>query len=202
MSKFKSQELLQELQDDVKKIIAAAEHIRQAEPMKLSYQPGKDRWSISQILEHLNAYNRHYLPLIEKAIAFTSKQVPAWFVSGYWGEKFTKSMKPSNVFVIKNKMKAMKSYCFPNNLNVEQVFNEFIEGNNRLLKLLETSKNRDLNEIRIPITLSKLVKLKLGDMFRFIVAHEQRHLMQARNNLHEMGIATDKFPVILQAVPQ
>lgn len=202
MGKFKSQELLSDLQEDVKQIIAAAEHIRQAEPIKLTYQPDKGKWSITQILEHMNAYNRYYLPAIEKAITYTSKQVPAWFISGYWGEKFTKQMKPTNVYEIKNKMKAMKSYTFQNNQNVEVVFNEFIEGNKKLLKLLETSKNRDLNTVKIPITLSKLIKLKLGDMFRFLIAHEQRHMIQARNNLHEMGIATDRFPVILQAVPQ
>ena len=52
------------------------------------------------------------------------------------------------------------------------------------------------------VTLTTLVKLKLGDTFRFLIAHEQRHMIQARNTLKAVGITTDKFPVILQVVPQ
>jgi hypothetical protein len=43
-----------------------------------------------------------------------------------------------------------------------------------------------------------MIKLKLGDTFRFLIAHEQRHMIQARNTLKEMGVTTDRFPVILQ----
>jgi len=59
-----------------------------------------------------------------------------------------------------------------------------------------------LNTIRVPLSISKLVTLKLGDTFRFLIAHEQRHFIQARNSLKAIGVSTDKFPVVLQAVPQ
>ena len=47
--------------------------------------------------------------------------------------------------------------------------------------------------------ISKFIRLKLGDAFRFLVAHEQRHMIQARNTIKSLGITTDKFPVILEA---
>ena len=77
------------------------------------------------------------------------------------------------------------------------MINEFIEQQQQLWTLLDRARQYNLNEVRIPITLSKLIKLKLGDTFRFLVAHEQRHMIQARNAIHELGIATDKFPVLV-----
>jgi hypothetical protein len=106
-------------------------------------------------------------------------------------------MKPTNVHEIRNKMKTMKAYNFPNSLNVEQVENEFIQQQHILLGLLDKAKEKDLNVARVPITVTNLVKLKLGDVFRFLIAHEQRHMIQARNTLKAVGIATDKFPVIM-----
>ena len=123
----------------------------------------------------------------------------AWFNSGFWGDYFTKSMKPTNVFEVKNKMKAMKNYSFPNSLNLNTVFDEFMQHQNKLLGLLDQSKERDLNAIKIPITISKMIKLKLGDTFRFLIAHEQRHMVQARNTIRKIGVPTDHFPVIMDS---
>ena len=201
MPKYKSEDLLNELITDVRRIKASAEFFQHSDQSKMAYSPDKQKWSIVQILEHLNAYNRHYVPLIEKELTVVTQNNNAWFESGYWGEKFTKMMKPNNVYQVKNKMKAMKAYTFTNNLNIETVLQEFLNHQDKLIQLLEMAKSRDLNAIRIPITLTSLVKLKLGDMLRFLIAHEQRHMIQARNTLRETGVTTDKFPVILQVAP-
>lgn len=199
MPKFKSQDLINELQEDVKRIAEAAQYFKQIEKSKMVYCVEKNKWSIVQILEHLNAYGRYYLPAIEKEIAFRSKAVPTWFNSGFLGNYFTNTMKPKNVFEVTNKMTAMKSYTFPNSLNVDTVLKEFEEQQQKLMQLLELARERDLNSIRIPITITKMVKFKLGDVFRFLIAHQQRHMIQARNTLKAAGESTDKFPVILEA---
>lgn len=200
MPKYKSEDLLNDLMTDVRRIKESAEFFQSSDQLKLAYSPDKEKWSVVQILEHLNAYNRHYLPLIDKELSVVTNSDSVWFTSGYWGEKFTKMMKPGNVYQIKNKMKAMKAYTFSANLNIETVLKEFCTHQDKLVKLLELAKSRDLNAIRIPTTLTTLLKLKLGDLLRFIIAHEQRHMIQARNTLKEMGVATDKFPVILKVV--
>lgn len=199
MNKFKSEDLINQLQADVKQIIAAAEHLQTADPVKLNYSTEEGSWTVAQVLEHLNAYNRYYLPAIEKAMVHISKDTSAWFVPGLWGNYFTKMMMPKNVFEVKNKMKAMKSYTPPRSLNVEAVFREFFQHQNKLLQLLDVARRRNMNNIRIPITISKLIRFKLGDTFRFLIAHEQRHMIQARNAIKAVGVATDKFPVILEA---
>jgi len=202
MAKFKTEDLLNELTRDVQRIKEAAEFFSASDRPKLVYSPDAGKWSVVQALEHLNAYNRHYLPVIERELSSLTHDTNAWFTSGYWGEKFTKMMRPTNVYEIKNKMKTQKRMSFPNSLNVETVVQEFIAGQDKFLQLLERAKGKDLAKIHIPISLTKLIKLRLGDTFRFLIAHEQRHMIQARNVLKEGGVATDKFPVILQASQQ
>ena len=200
MAKFKSEELLLDLSNDVERIKQSAGFFSTADKNKLTYSPEPGKWSVVQVLEHLNAYNRHYLPAIEKSLSIITYDTDDWFISGYWGEKFTKMMRPSNVYEVKNKMKTSKKMSFPNSLHVETVLKEFLAGQDKLLQLLQLAKGKDLAKIHIPITLTKLIKLRLGDTFRFVIAHEQRHMIQARNTLKKVGVATDKFPVILEAV--
>ncbi|WP_121352195.1 DinB family protein [Flavisolibacter nicotianae] len=202
MPKYKSEDLLNELVKDVQRIKESAQFFQSSDQTKLAYSPDKSKWSVVQILEHLNAYNRHYLPLIEKHVSIVTHSRNPIFTPGFWGEMFTKKMKPNNVYEIKNKMKAMKAYTFPNSLHVDSVLQEFLSHQDKFTRLLEMAKGSDLNAIHIPITLTSLVKLKLGDMFRFLIAHEQRHMIQARNTLREVGVTTEKFPVILQVIPQ
>ena len=200
MAKFKSEDLLNDLAQDVKRVKESAEFFSAVDKNKLVYCPDKGRWSVVQVLEHLNAYNRHYLPAIEKELSVVTYDANSWFTSGYWGEKFTKMMKPANVFEIKNKMKTAKKMSFPNSLNIDTVTKEFLEGQDKLLRLLEMAKGKDLAKIHIPITLTKLIKLRLGDTLRFVIAHEQRHMIQARNTIKETGVATDQFPAIINFV--
>lgn len=199
MKKFKSEDLINQLESDVRQLIAAAEHLRQADSIKLAYPPEEGKWSAAQAIEHLNMYSRYYLPAIEKAMVHIPKEVNAWFVPGFFGNYFTKMMMPRNVYEIKNKMKTPKAYRPGRGVNVEGVFKEFFDHQNKLLQLLETARKRNLEQVRVPISISKLIRLKLGDTFRFLIAHEQRHMIQARNAIKATGVATDKFPVILEA---
>jgi hypothetical protein len=165
----------------------------------LAYPPEEGKWSAAQALEHLNMYSRYYLPAIEKSMVHIPKEVNAWFVPGFFGEYFTKMMMPRNVFEIKNRMKTMKAFRPDRGGNVEAVFKEFFEHQKKLLQLLEIARKRNMEQVRVPTSISKFIRLKLGDMFRFLVAHEQRHMIQARNAIRATGVPTDKFPVILEA---
>lgn len=202
MAKFKSEDLLNDLATDVKRIKESAEYFQTVDKNKMVYCPEKSKWSIVQVLEHVNSFNRHYFPEIERELSVITHNNNSWFSSGFFGERLVKSQKPTNVYEIKNKMRTTKSHSFPNSLNVETVLNEFLQHQDKLLQLLEMAKMKDLNQSRFGLTFTNFIKLKLGDLLRFLVAHEQRHMIQARNTLKAVGVATDKFPVILQVVPQ
>jgi len=199
--KIQQEELLESLKKDVEILLECADFFRN-EIDALLIPPMPEKWSVAQTLEHLNGYGRVYLPIVNKAISVSQSKRAAWFNSGFLGNYFTNMMKPKNVFEVKNKMKAFKAHVPDNNLNPGKVLDEFVEQQHQFLLLLEMAKLKDLNAVRVPLSVTKLIKLKLGDTFRFLIAHEQRHFVQARNAIKTIGLSTNKFPVILQAVPQ
>ena len=66
---------------------------------------------------------------------------------------------------------------------IKEVIEEFLQHQRKLIYLLELAKNLDINSIRIPISLTPYIKLKLGDTFNFIIAHNNRHRLQIENIL-------------------
>lgn len=195
--KIQQETLIENLKKDVEVLLLCIESFR-AEKEALLAQPVPGQWSIVQILEHLNSYGRYYLPAIDRALSTSTSKREAWFNSGFWGNYFTNMLRPKNVFEIKNKMKAPKDHIPDNNLNADKVLQEFVDQQHRLLQLLDHAKTKSMNSIRVPISISKLIKLRLGDTFRFFIAHEQRHFVQARNTLRAVGLSTNKFPAILR----
>ena len=63
----------------------------------------------------------------------------------------------------------------------KNVIDRFINQQKECLELLEKSKRINLSKTKTAISISKLIKLRLGDTFRFITAHNERHVLQAEN---------------------
>lgn len=188
MPVFNSIELLEQLKSDVVSIISQYEHIVALPEDILLQQPSADKWSIAQILEHLNGYNRFYLPVMEQAVKDSSFRSSS-FKTGLIGNYFTKIMLPKETGVT-NKMKAPKDYSYTPDLDIKRVLNEFSDGQTKLLSLLEDAKGIDLGKAKIPISISRFVKLRLGDGFRFLIAHQQRHFVQIENVQRETSVIT------------
>ena len=183
MKKINSNTLLQNLQDDVRQIILDANHLQQIPQEVLMKQPTPNTWSVAQVLEHLNIYSRYYMEAIEKQIHRSQTAASNSFVSGWLGNYFVNLMKPTEENTIAKKMKAPKNALPSLQPNVADVLNEYISHQHHLLNLLSIAASTDLNANRIPTSLSKIIKLKLGDTFRFFVAHEKRHFLQIVNVL-------------------
>jgi len=158
---------------------------------KMLQQPATDKWSAAQCLAHLNSYGDYYLPAIQNAIAnnIQTSKPSETFSSGWLGGYFTNLMLPKEDGSIK-KMRAQKSYTHSNNVNSDAVLATFIDQQEKLLQLLSDSTNVNIEKIRIPISISPIVKLKLGDVFSFIVAHNYRHVLQAERALEGSGVQT------------
>jgi uncharacterized damage-inducible protein DinB len=195
MPVFNTIQLLTSLQNDVEHMLARMEHIKAITDTDMNRQPAPGKWSIAQVLEHLNSYNRYYLPEMEKALV---KKLPAHtqFRSGWFGNYFTNMMAPK-ANGITNKMSAPKNHVPVDNLNSAQVIADFIKGQSRLLKFLKQAENNDMGKLRVPISISRFIKLKLGDTFRFLIAHQQRHFVQIDNILKVLDL-----PMLSQQHPQ
>ncbi len=185
MKKYNSIDLLNQLQADIRQLIAAAAFLKTKDPGILLQQPAPGKWSVIQVLEHLNSYGRYYLLAIERSLQ-QDKPATLSFKPGWLGNYFTGMMRPSAEGVIKNKMQAPKNHRPSKLLDAFPVLNTFIEQQHYLLELLETAKGKNIGVIRTPISISRLIKLKLGDTFRFLIAHEQRHFVQISNTLQQV----------------
>lgn len=177
MKKINSQQLLDELQSDVRALLVETDKRRLEDPELLLTRPAPDKWSVIQVLEHLNSYGRFYLPALEKALG---KKVPLTgdYKPGWLGDYFARLMKPGAQGRIKSKMSSPTHHIPDDHLDPYPVFEEFVRQQRRLLVLLELAANADLGGIRVPISLTRFIRLKLGDTFRFFIAHQQRHFVQ------------------------
>jgi hypothetical protein len=183
MKAFVTSILIADLKNDVNQLLnEVKEKFLTADPESLTQPPAAGKWSVLQCLEHLNSYNRYYLPQIEKAILNgTYKNVPAqaMYKPGWLGNYFTNLMKPGPNGKLASKMKAPKDHQPVSQLNAQKVLHEFIEGQQILLSYLERAEKLNIAKLKVPISIAKFIKLKLGDTFRFLIAHQQRHLLQA-----------------------
>ncbi|RYF95847.1 MAG: DinB family protein [Chitinophagaceae bacterium] len=159
-------------------VTASFQNLSEEQLLKPSTSGG---WSIAQCLEHLNSYGRYYLPAIEQRIQAAKDSISPDFKSSWLGAYFTRLMEPGK----KSKaMKAPKEHVPPVHLDSAKVLAEFIDQQEMLLRLLHAAADKDLNQIRVPISIAKFIRLKLGDVFGFLVAHNERHIQQALRNLN------------------
>jgi hypothetical protein len=138
-------------------------------------QPAPQSWSAAQCLWHLNSYADFYYPLI--AAAVHHKTTTSIFSSGWVGNYFTGMMNN-----ITHKYKAFKGHTPPMSVDPYKEVAKFIDDQEKLLGYLKLMEQTDLNQ-RLPISISSLIKLKLGDVLMFVVAHNGRHLQQANRAL-------------------
>ncbi len=138
-------------------------------------------WSIAQCLEHLNTYGDYYLPLFEKGLAESQDDLSIETIKSTWlGKLAIDSMNPEKG---KKKFKAMKGHIPEVSLEAKAVVAEFINQQEQLLQILRTAKNKRIQQIKIPISIAKFLKLHLGDAIQFLIIHNERHIQQANRNL-------------------
>jgi len=61
---------------------------------------------------------------------------------------------------------------------------------------LNTAKKFDLNAVKVGISIAPIIKLKLGDVFRFMIAHQVRHILQAERALSNAGLVQEREKVL------
>ncbi len=175
-------ELLQQLEQRLESQLRVVTSVYQNLNDEVLLKPaGNSGWSIAQCFDHLNSYGDFYLPAISKGLnsaAFSSRNTR--FKSTCLGHYFKKLMEPNAQM---KKMKAFKNHLPKNNINPHEVISVFITQSEQMLLLLKAASDKNINAIKIPISLTALVRLKLGDVFQFILAHNERHIAQAQRNL-------------------
>lgn len=174
-NRMKTEHFIQSLLEQTKKNISQVEKLKSCDLPTLKWRETETSWNILECLEHLNLYGDFYLPQIEHKIKSSTTIATPDFKSGILGSYFAKSILP------KEKLNKMNTSKDKNPLNTsldKSIIDRFITQQIKLLELLNQSKNVNLNRIKIQTSISKYIKLKLGDVFQFLINHNIRHLNQ------------------------
>ncbi|GEO11052.1 DinB family protein [Segetibacter aerophilus] len=192
MQPYNTTKLIDELEQQTESFLQkAVSDWQMTSPARLLKQPAENKWSLAQCLEHLNSYGHYYLPAIEKAIKtakqnnWPSKEI---FKPGRFGDYFTKLMMPDIQQKKMKKMSAPKNHTPTAALDSGKVLSEFISQQEKILVLLQEARKVDIEKAKVPVSIAKFIRLKLGDTFRFIIMHNYRHVLQAERALQKACI--------------
>lgn len=181
--KVASKELIKNLIERTHKYIDQITPFNSWDEDKLNWKQDPQSWSILECLEHLNLYGDFYLPEIEHRISASDSTPVTSFKSGILGNYFATSMLPKEKL---NKMKTFKDKN-PAGSNLDkQTITRFLDQQKITLELLDKSNSVNLNKTKTAISISKWIKLKLGDTLRVVVYHNERHMAQIEKIVDEM----------------
>lgn len=174
--------LITDLIERTETILAEVEGWSTIAPEVLNKRPAPEAWSVLECLEHLNKYGDFYLPEIANRITGTKHMEPSIIFKSSWlGEYFAKAMLPREKL---NKMKTFKSMNPTLSGLRTEVLEEFIAQQKNMLKLLVMAKDIDMNKTKTDISISKWIRLRLGDTLRVVIYHNERHMVQARKAMN------------------
>lgn len=150
---------------------------------QLNWKSNPESWSIFECLEHLNRYGEYYLPEIKRVISQAKPSNESIFKSGVLGSYFSKSMLP------KENLNTMITFKAMNPLDSSldrRVLEKFIQQQDELISLLKQAKNIHLKKNKTAISITKLIRFRLGDTFHFVINHIIRHIKQAERIMSQM----------------
>lgn len=172
---------------DTERMLAELEAIKAAgtavcaglSDLQFNWRPGAGRWSVADCLVHLNTGVTQTLPAFDAAIATAPPARgagPARY--GWLTRLMVRSMEPPPRF----RMRTARILEVPAGALYARsaILPEFLAGRDRLMERVRRADGLDLTAVRVISPVNRLFRLPLGGYFDFILAHDRRHLWQAR----------------------
>ena len=149
---------------------------------QLNWHATKDSWSIAECLQHLNVGVTKTLPAFDRAIG--EGRSNNWLASGpfrygWFSRMMVASMEPPPKF----RMKAprLMQVSVGGTYRGADLLPEFADVRDQLAARVRQADGLDLAHVRTISPVNRLLRMPLGAYFDFIIAHDRRHLWQARN---------------------
>jgi hypothetical protein len=146
---------------------------------QFNWQPAQGRWSIGQCLEHLNITAEKYLPVLDAAIdsARRAGRTSAGpFAYGFVERFFARTMEPP---VQRRWMRAPAAFQASGRLAREPVMARFLAMQEGLDARVRRADGVDLRHVKVKSQFGPM-RFSLGQTFQILLAHERRHVWQAR----------------------
>jgi uncharacterized damage-inducible protein DinB len=193
MKTFNTNELIADLKKITENNInIVAKKFKHLSDEQKTWRPSSDSWNILEVFSHLNIYSAFYHSAFKEKIQKTKfKEAKDTFVSSPLGRSAWKSMKLGRANNVKRKFKAPKNYNPSNSPSLisDDAVDIFSANQHEIMEILDMAKKVNLRKVKVPISISKIVRLRLGDALMFVIYHNERHMQQALNI-----ISHPKFP--------
>ena len=149
---------------------------------QLNWKPNAKNWSIGQCFEHLIVTNNLYFPNIQKVIDGKHRNnffsmIP--FVPDLIAILMKNSLNPDQT----RKMKTFKIFEPTASHISEKIFEDFADNQQKLIEMIKSTRDFDINKIKIAEPLSIALNIRLSDTFEILAMHEKRHFRQAERVL-------------------
>ena len=156
---------------------------------QLNWKASEKKWSALEVVSHLNRVYEIYLDNFQKAIT-SSPDLPLDetldYQSTILGRLSIYSMKPKG----KKRRFKMKTFDFFNPVSEPEKKNEtinlFLKNKEIFNELIKKARGKNLKNVKMPTALGEKMKFYVPECFRFILAHEERHVVQIASILEEM----------------
>jgi len=152
--------------------------------------PDSDTWSVAQIFDHVNTAGWLLLNSMEQAIPEAHENGPYGeppFRYGFVSRWFVRSMDPSSGWTF-----TAPSVFEPETaetLYAGEAVEEFRALQDQFAHCVVDADGLDLRRLRVSSPAVPLLRISVGAWFEATVAHQQRHLEQARDVIRAVGAA-------------
>jgi hypothetical protein len=192
-----SQALLRDLNRLNKRITEIAlRDFTRLNSQQLNWREAPHKWSILECLAHLNYVADFYFPATQKAIKNAQQKgskPQKTFTRGWLGHYYVSKLRLRANNQIKKHIDAPQKYVpsldDKQALNRQEVFDRFVDNQQRLQQFLTQATAINIEKTRVYAGAFGLVSIRLGDMLKILVYHDERHLVQAQRVLYH-----DHFP--------
>jgi hypothetical protein len=179
MPTFNKQDLLSELMDRTDCISSSMQGFLRLTNDQLNYKPEGSKWSIAEIFEHLHISHQVYINIIVHQINNAADVSEKHYASGWLGDWAFDWLLPGPGRVAL-KLKEKKYHAHPLALDGKEVLDRFLQQLDTIHDIIRHASTKDLHRIKIPLSSNKLLKLRLGDNLRYLVANSERHVLHAK----------------------
>jgi hypothetical protein len=150
---------------------------------QLNESPDKGRWSVGQCFSHMIVVGTVELPYTEEAIREGRKRQLLGsepFRYGLFESWFVRKMDMQS----RMKFKVPKIYApTTERFTAPKLLSDFLALQDRWECCFKDAAGLDLRKIRVVTPVTRFITFSLGKSFELFLAHERRHLQQARLTL-------------------
>jgi DinB superfamily len=164
------------IKTDARSLVTGLSHAQ------FNWRPGPKRWSVAECLDHLNSIAKVF-PAIDRAIEDAERRGlrdPGPFRYSWWARANVRWMMPPPKFRMKT-WKMLLPRDVP--LAVDDVLREFLDLHDQFAQRIRRADGLDLKRAIVQSPVMRWFRLPLGAYLAFLLAHDRRHLWQARQVL-------------------